>query len=61
MKTPMLEATFGDHMQEFAEHIPLGRLSDPAEVAEAISFAASPRASFMCGATIVVDGGMTVD
>lgn len=61
MRTPMLEATFGDAMEEFAAHIPLGRLSDPAEVAEAVSFVASPRASFMCGATVVVDGGMTVD
>lgn len=61
MRTPMLEATFGDAIDDFAEHIPLGRLSDPAEVAEAISFVASPRASFMCGATVVVDGGMTVD
>jgi 3alpha(or 20beta)-hydroxysteroid dehydrogenase len=57
----MLQATFGDSMEEFAGHIPLGRLSDPSEVAEAISFLASPRASFMCGATVVVDGGMTID
>jgi len=61
MRTPMLQSTFGEAMEDFAAHIPLGRLSDPAEVAEAVSFVASDRASFMCGAAVVVDGGMTVD
>jgi 3alpha(or 20beta)-hydroxysteroid dehydrogenase len=61
MRTPMLHATFGEQIDGFAEHIPLGRLSDPSEVGEAISFVASDRASFMCGSTVVVDGGMTVD
>jgi NAD(P)-dependent dehydrogenase (short-subunit alcohol dehydrogenase family) len=39
--------------------IPLGRLGYPAEIAEAVVFAASDEASFMTGAHIVVDGGFT--
>jgi 3alpha(or 20beta)-hydroxysteroid dehydrogenase len=60
MRTPMLDECFGDAVEGFAAHVPLGRLSDPHEVAEVVSFVASPRASFMQGATIVVDGGQTV-
>lgn len=60
MRTPMLRDTFGAQMESFAAHVPIGRLSEPDEVAEAISFVASGRASFMIGATVVVDGGMTV-
>jgi NAD(P)-dependent dehydrogenase (short-subunit alcohol dehydrogenase family) len=60
MRTPMLRDTFGEQMEGFAAHVPIGRLSDPDEVGEAISFVASDRASFMVGATVVVDGGMTV-
>lgn len=38
--------------------IPLGRLGDPKEVAEAVCFLASDAASYITGATIPVNGGM---
>ncbi|QDF97919.1 short-chain dehydrogenase [Azoarcus sp. DD4] len=36
---------------------PLGRMAAPAEIAEAIAFLASPRASFVTGTTLAADGG----
>lgn len=39
---------------------PLGRDGRPEDLADAVTFLCSDRAEFVTGATIVVDGGMTV-
>ncbi len=45
--------------REFDRHHLLGRLLDPAEVADAVAWLCSPGASGTTGATLSVDAGMT--
>ncbi|HEX7382177.1 MAG TPA: SDR family oxidoreductase [Nevskiaceae bacterium] len=42
---------------QMASRIPMGRCGEPREVADAVTFLASDRASFITGTTIPVDGG----
>jgi meso-butanediol dehydrogenase/(S,S)-butanediol dehydrogenase/diacetyl reductase len=49
------------HRDNFNEVIPLGRVGLPEEIASAVAFLASDDASFITGANVVIDGGMTVD
>lgn len=44
-----------DHM---AGQIPLGRVADPDEIANAVAFLASDEASFIAGAELFADGGL---
>ncbi len=45
-------------LEEDAKAIPLGRIGDPQEFANAVVFVASPAASYMTGVTLQVDGGV---
>ena len=44
-------------ISDYFKHIALGRGGEPEEVAQAVMFLASDRASYITGTTLVVDGG----
>ena len=48
-----------DGLEQLGSATPLGRTADPTEIAEVIVFLASPQASYVTGATVLVDGGFT--
>jgi NAD(P)-dependent dehydrogenase (short-subunit alcohol dehydrogenase family) len=56
--TPALRAVIGD--AELPAPIPLGRLGRPEDIALCALFLASDEASWITGANIVVDGGMSI-
>lgn len=57
--TPMLDRFTGGRPEVMAARVPMGRLGAPEEVASAVLWLASDAASFVTGATLSVDGGMT--
>ena len=59
MNTPALQELSAEQRAELAARNPLGRVADPAEVAQTVLHLASDESSFTTGALSVVDGGLT--
>jgi NAD(P)-dependent dehydrogenase (short-subunit alcohol dehydrogenase family) len=59
IRTRLTEAHFGNPeiLRDYFRQIPLGRGGEPEEVAQASVFLASDLASYITGATLMVDGG----
>jgi NAD(P)-dependent dehydrogenase (short-subunit alcohol dehydrogenase family) len=59
IRTPLLVDVSQPLLETFRELHPAARLGDPREVAQAVMFLASHRASFITGAVLPIDGGYT--
>jgi NAD(P)-dependent dehydrogenase (short-subunit alcohol dehydrogenase family) len=61
VETPMLQIALDvpGLREEMEAEAPLGRMAQPVEIAHAVAFLLSQRASFITGTQLVVDGGAT--
>jgi len=48
-----------EQLDAYTEHIPLGRVGEPEEVAPVVRFLLSDEAAYVTGTTVVADGGLT--
>jgi 3-oxoacyl-[acyl-carrier protein] reductase len=60
VETQMIAHLPEGQKEQFKEEIALGRFGQPAEVAQAVRFLASPAAAYVTGSTLTVDGGLTM-
>ena len=56
IETPMIKG-----LEQYAKLVPLGRLGQPSEVADAVLYLMSDRASFITGEDLDVNGGFLMD
>ncbi|QQS12641.1 MAG: glucose 1-dehydrogenase [Rhodospirillales bacterium] len=57
IKTPMTDPTMAERYAQLMTKVPMNRLGVPEEIAEAVVWMCSDKASFMTGASHIVDGG----
>ncbi len=58
--TPLLRAVPEKHQEAFVRATPMRRLGKPSELADAVLFFSSDRASFVTGQVLSVSGGLTM-
>ena len=57
-KTPMTDKLTEEQKKAILSRVPMGRLGDPTEVADAALFLASDMSNYITGQVLTVDGGM---
>lgn len=59
VNTPLLKLLPKEVIEESVAKHPIGRFAEPKEIADAVLYLASDKASFIVGANLLVDGGYT--
>lgn len=64
VRTPILDGLVGTQDQDvieakLARQVPIGRIGEPAEIADAVLYLASDESRFMTGAELKLDGGIS--
>jgi NAD(P)-dependent dehydrogenase (short-subunit alcohol dehydrogenase family) len=57
-RTPMVDTSTAERMARYARRVPLGRIGEPEDIANAALYLASDEASLVTAAILPVDGGM---
>ena len=60
IKTKMTDKLSPELIEKMKEHIGLGRLGEPQDIANVAVFLVSDASSYVTGQTIVVDGGLVI-
>ena len=60
VRTRLAEALWKDHEEALSASTALGRIGEPADVADAVAFLVSDAASWITGETLVIDGGQVL-
>ncbi len=60
IKTQMTDRLPVEQQEKIKEHIPLGYLGEPKDIADAAVFLASEASRYMTGQVLIVDGGMVI-
>lgn len=58
IETDMTDELTEDQRAAMLQHIPLGRVGKPEEIAQAVGYLAGPHSSYVTGQVLVVDGGL---
>jgi NAD(P)-dependent dehydrogenase (short-subunit alcohol dehydrogenase family) len=60
VRTQLARGLWENHEETLSAALPLGRIGEPTDIAEAIAFLAGDKASWITGQTLVIDGGAMI-